>query len=132
MGCDIHLYVEKKNKNGKWKFVKDDSNVREFYDEYTNRNYSLFGILAGVREHDNAPISSPKGLPYDSSSDVDKFFKSWDCDAHSTSYLTLRELFEYNWSKVRNAHIFDFLRIIPELMVLGKPDDVRIVFWFDN
>lgn len=60
MGCDIHLYVERKLE-GRWvtcdkwsdrwgeglKVERGDSFYRE-------RNYSLFTILAGVRDYSDA------------------------------------------------------------------------------
>lgn len=58
MGCDIHLYVERKNPvSGQWEFVPaeghapqdewDKKNNR--WDWYGGRNYDLFAILADVR-----------------------------------------------------------------------------------
>lgn len=84
MGCDIHFYVENKFE-GKWFNV--------FSDEwYVDRNYLLFGLLAGVRSNLLNPISPIKGLPSDVSPFVLKERESWSVDAHSMSYYLLSEL----------------------------------------
>lgn len=58
MGCDIHLIVQVK-KNNKWEAVKEKPK------EFTQRNYSIFSILANVRNSFNSKYFEPKGLPDD-------------------------------------------------------------------
>jgi len=54
MGCDIHLFVEKRT-NGKWECLNelenDDGYLSTPYEKeiYHERNYSLFALLADVR-----------------------------------------------------------------------------------
>lgn len=78
---------------------------------YNGRNYDLFSILADVRNgygfagvptgsHIN-PISDPKGLPDDVSHEVYMEAKKWGRDGHSHSWLTLRELQEYDWNQAK-------------------------------
>lgn len=62
---------------------------------YSGRNYELFGILAGVRDRNNDMIDDPRGLPEDVSSVTKKESDRWDSDGHSHSWLTLKELKEY-------------------------------------
>jgi len=111
MGCDIHVYVEFKiwygeNKD-KW-FDGDHYRFNPFFgsDEYEKkmeivpiydgRNYSLFSVLAGVRNYGgNIPISEPKGIPEDCCEQIKTECESWDCDGHSHSYFTLKELLDY-------------------------------------
>jgi hypothetical protein len=63
---------------------------------YDNRNYSLFATLADVRNYDDTEyICEPKGFPKNASTYVEREYDSWGFDAHSCSYLTLRELIEY-------------------------------------
>lgn len=214
MGCDIHLYVEKKNiETGKW-VNADEWNVSNYDDEYcyvTNpiydgRNYELFAILADVRNRMNIiPICQRRGMPYDASKEVISENEHWRGDAHSHSWLTLKELMEYDWTQVAAMHGVvdglefkrwnkygrkegrapksycqgayganikniseermveltedkntneDYLRAcycyiewkepyyrlcsmflgesIPRMWRLGTPENVRIVFWFDN
>lgn len=74
---------------------------------YDGRNYDLFAMLADVRNGYGfagmdtgdgfKPISQPKGIPDQSSSAYEKLVDMWDGDGHSHSYLTLKELLEYDW-----------------------------------
>lgn len=222
MGCDIHLYVEKKIE-GKWVSAdtwdgneyedgtKDVSADKSFYND---RNYELFSILAGVRNRFNLdPIIEPRGFPENASKELKNQYKKWDGDAHSTSWLTLQELIQFDWTKTANKSGFvsgdvyfewlehgekygqnpesycqgtsttiinrtemdsrledikklttDYLQLkllvknilgriyceveweqtyhrmcnyfwsecMPKLFRVGKPKDVRLVFWFDN
>ena len=173
---------------------------------YDGRNYRLFSLLADVRNgikshfrdpatgHYIEPISIPRGLPDDVSPEVLEVSDFWECDGHSRSYFTLKELQDYkhkdkikyrnlvtkseyeeflktgspkSWCGGSNAKIIsneemerwirgeisfedgEFIQtlleweedveftglnnIISELIKLGgEPDNVRIVFWFDN
>jgi hypothetical protein len=111
MGCDIHLFTEiKKSINSQDKWVNADNwRYNPYYQEgndegermlnidslYSGRNYELFGILAGVRDHNNDSIDDPRGLPEDVSEVTKKESDRWDGDGHSHSWLTLKELREY-------------------------------------
>jgi hypothetical protein len=125
MGCDIHLYVEKRDANGTWKAI--DNFKREEPDEgeetgrlhveyreqfYNGRNYNLFAILADVRNGRGFagiktgegfnPIADPRGVPDDASPEYKEIVEQWDCDGHSHSYHTLRQLLDYDWTQVTN------------------------------
>lgn len=222
MGCDIHLYVERRE-NGQWvsadKWTEDEW-MKEHYPEearprvhhddrfYSGRNYDLFAILANVRNGSGfagvitgtglIPIAMPRGVPEDVSPEYEAEVESWGSDGHSHSWLTVRELLDYNWDQVttkigivdldtymklreapdkgpdsycggiagrgvvlwtaaeveeaidtkqepRCTHVQmswnDKYRTrvpgfieetIPKLQALGEPEDVRIVFFFDN
>jgi len=101
MGCDIHLYVEKKSVDGQWICVAKDA--------YGGRNYNLFSILADVRNGRGFagcktgegfnPISKPKGLPADVSAVVQEESDGWSGDGHSHSYLTLSEILGFDWTQ---------------------------------
>lgn len=93
MGCDIHLFVECKQKNI-WK-----TNTKILV--YDWRNYVLFALLANVRngDHNFKPISNPRGLPKDVTQKVQAQAVSWGADGHSHSFLTLQEILNYNWGK---------------------------------
>lgn len=105
MGCDIHAFLEYKNNDGVW----EDANIFEFdnYDQafqimdvYDGRDYELFAVLANVRnDNGNRPISEPRGVPDDVSGNIKEEIKKWDCDGHSHSYYTLRELLDYTKPK---------------------------------
>lgn len=110
MGCDIHLFTERKrsiDKIEKWVNIdyfklnpyygidKYESQL-EVVELYGSRNYRLFSILANVRNyHDNKFISLPKGFPEDSSEFVKSEKERWDGDGHSHSYFTLKELKDF-------------------------------------
>jgi hypothetical protein len=155
MGCDIHLCAEVR-RSGKWEraepLIEDRSHeptmVREQF--YNDRNYILFTVLAGVRDNNQAiqTISSPRGVPHDVSSEWKEQVDSWAGDGHSHSWLSFRELYEFEgWDKI----IYDWDQSLPiksyckefyidtmkKLASLCSdpsitPDDVRVVFFFDS
>ena len=172
MGCDIHSFAEIK-KNGKWEKVENYFSLSDFDKEWYKkekgdspfdwRSYSMFSFLAGVRNYDCCePISKPRGLPDDISDDVKSYYKEWVYDAHSASFLTAKELLEFNYDKefwnrritkyvgnyINGAALAEegegkfltyrenlgewFFKHLNELKELGDPENVRIVFWFDN
>ncbi|NMA74322.1 MAG: hypothetical protein GX963_09225 [Bacteroidales bacterium] len=110
MGCDIHLFTERKrsiNNEQKWVNV-DNWKLNPYYKEndeeskynlnsaYRHRNYALFSILADVRNSSkNKPISEPKGLPEDISEVVKAESDKWNGDGHSHSFFTMKELYDY-------------------------------------
>jgi hypothetical protein len=117
MGCDVHLYTEKKKTiNGEEKWVNADYwSINPHFGEdeyepeleiislYSHRNYDLFNILAEVRG--NGPsISPPRGLPNDVSDIVKKESDRWVGDGHSHSYFTLAELKEYYRNNSYTSH----------------------------
>lgn len=107
MGCDIHLCVEVKSSsprsNGRWRSVPPDPAFKGYGEGWgIDRNYSLFAILANVRNYGGSgfnPIADPKGWPADASGPSNKLYERWDGDAHSASHLTLRELTEFDWEQ---------------------------------
>ena len=95
MGCDIHLFLEKRlSKNEVWQLDENHTIKIEDDEEYLNevdatgRDYSLFSVLAGVRRMADYPcIYERRGLPYD----VSELLKVPQQDGHSHSWLTLDE-----------------------------------------
>lgn len=122
MGCDIHLYVEKRKRNAggwvsadKWTpspYEFDKGLLRVDYDDrfYSGRNYDLFAILANVRNGIGfaglttgmgfVPIAEPRGLPKDVCASVKAESDLWGIDGHSHSWFTVAELLEYDWTQV--------------------------------
>lgn len=120
MGCDIHMYVEykkelpikdSKEREEKWlcgdyfkynpyKDIFDDEKEFERMELLGHRNYSLFATLAGVRDYSElvTPVSKPKGFPSDCCDYVNEEKKQWDGDAHTHSWLTLKEIKKYQAS----------------------------------
>jgi hypothetical protein len=152
MGCDIHVYAERKINGKYW-----SAGVPECLGYMS---YRLFGFLAGVRNYSAVePISLPRGIPEDASPLVKGEHEGWSCDAHNASWLSIEELAEFDYSKEtedRRCSVTkgnftdggctcepgqgdkmsyeqflgeDFVKAIQEM----KEDGVdRIVFWFDN
>jgi hypothetical protein len=106
MGADIHLYVERKLKNGDWAFVRDlnetinGEGLRPWgggaqraaggFWTLSGRNYNLFSLLAGVRG--DGPEA--KGLPGDVSDYLEEEADVYGSDGHSHSWSTPLELME--------------------------------------
>lgn len=113
MGCDIHFYTEKRNaETGKWEIVGDVTREDGWVSGtslYDGRSYNLFAILANVRNGRGfagcktgegfVPISEPRGIPEDASAEYREIAECWDCDGHSHSHHTLRQLLDYDWTQ---------------------------------
>ena len=119
MGTDIHMIAEVR-KDGVWHTFLDDIFVkwegtqfeRQTCIPYDGRNYGLFAILADVRngvgfagfrtgEKFN-PISKPKGYPEDIAKESYGFLGD-EWRHHSASYLTLKEIFDFDWTQIHRS-----------------------------
>lgn len=147
MGCDIHVYTEKRNDLGHWETVNEDTDgAYTSNDKNVWRNYQLFGLMAGVRREIDGHFEE-RGLPEDVSEAVKKESDSWDGDGHTHSYLTLDEMME-KVIDAKNKHIlgdssieaYDASRSLDADIINGvfTPEEIsdsgnyRLVFWFDN
>jgi hypothetical protein len=150
MGCDIHLYLERKAEvRGETKWV----GLGEIRSAASNRNYALFARLAGVRG--DGPEA--KGMPEDASDLSVMAAEDYGDDWHSHSYCSLKEfLVTYvkttmpeqvtvmaaelleNKSDVLDKlarDLFDLWDVFDKEYwgSTGKhPPEFRCVFWFDN
>lgn len=114
----------------------------------TTMNYSRFAVLANVRNYDNVQyISEPKGLPPDCCSEAREAAEGMGEYAYSHSWLTLRELEEFQAAHpelddeilmplIREMQYrifrYDELDFLPdEKGFTGGGDSIRIVFFFD-
>lgn len=155
MGCDIHLVVQKRiDSNAPWTCVQkvitdeyeDSKTTLESW--YDTRNYTVFAILANVRNGGRFKfISDPRGIPEDMKGQVDdrdSYLGFW-LGEHSHSFVSLRELMNVDWSeevgnralgpKIGDAAGDFYSEFLPKLAALGREvgeDNVRIVFGFDN
>lgn len=168
MGCDIHMYVEYRSitnidtgwRCGDYFRVVDplaEKPVIKRIELYGDRDYSLFAVLADVRNsHLIDYISEPRGLPDDVTEYVKREYGAWGNDAHSCSYFTLQELIDYHdVHKPKDLMGYDVLKpLIDKLkqraneidliwefewdnsltrgIAYKKAERIRIVFWFDN
>lgn len=128
MGCDIHGFTEVK--------------IKEQWHAYSalniDRHYALFGRLAGVRSNEHEPIVEPRGLPENISIVTDWQYREWDSDAHTTSWLThkeMAEIQEYAENKLGYKcyeRIFGYLDGNDWDELPDGIEDARVIFWFDN
>ncbi len=153
MGCDIHMYIERKmhiNKVEKWfdisayqrnpyfeQFQEDGESEWNVFDFYKDRNYRLFELLAGVRGHASNAISLAKGLPEDVSDGIKKASDEYGADGHSHSHYLFSELLAIDWPKFNDKYeTLDVwvkaLAYLKERIGWYGTDKIRIVFWFDN
>ena len=173
MGCYIHIWAEIK-KNNRWHLVDKEFTLSEYdrerlgvnkgHSPFNWQNYGLFGFLGDVRNYSCSEyLSKDRGLPNDVSSRLKLGHKQWGLDAHSASYIILKELIEFDYDKTfwdrritkqtgpntwsgaalaeeGEGEIITYRQFLgdrffihlEELKSLGDPEDVRIVFWFDN
>ena len=168
MGCDIHLVLEKYDDNlCEWVGLHDynlppsealmsrvDPNIIDnTYFKVSNRDYTFFAHLAGVRavvpKGSVITYPSPKGLPPDASSLALHKHSLWEHDVHSASWMSLKE-FTFIYAREVKENLDELVaeRISSGDMpltwamyrevsgeYLSDGDDVdkyRIVFWFDN
>lgn len=124
MGCDIHLYVEKKI-NREWVYA-DKIDV--------GRDYELFGFLAGVRGEQQH--FEQKGFPDDASPKVREICEGYGVDGHSHSWLTLEELQTVGWEDdkvmIKESGIMANKQWekFQETIKIGKPDySLRFPYW---
>jgi hypothetical protein len=179
MGCSIHSFAEKRNKEtNKWEMVGDVFTLSDYYKKHMKKeknshpfyrqSYSTLAFLADVRNYNHCePLVEPKGIPKDVCETIRSEWENWFGDGHSASFLTAKELLEFDYDKEfwnrrisRTTIMPDGIKFtdgastanegegaiisyrenldemffihLEELKSLGEPDDVRIVFWFDN
>lgn len=150
MGCDIHLYIEKKINDGVWVPCHWESKYRNNDGDYdynklwedplcVGRNYDLFAILANVRNYGfSDPIDYPRGLPKDVSKYVNNKSKKYGIDGHSHSYYLLSEIMDnkHYFVDINYQRVSYFIdEFIPAALKEANTNDltaVRIVFFFDS
>ena len=153
MGCDIHYVIEVKDKDmgsDEWVGVYGSGNPFNLpydpknpypFDTLGFRDYDFFGAIAGVRRA--GPPA--KGLPDDMSSMAKMYSNMWEDDAHSHSYLPLKDFIHLkiktNPILTAEAVKMKFKGEDPVNWMLDHYgewvshvgiDNFRVVFWFDN
>lgn len=159
MGCDIHIWAERKTDEG-YETIKGVQ-FAEGAAPFDWRSYGMYGFLADVRNYSGVPpIADRRGFPDDASGIITGDYDDWSGDAHSASWLTVAELaaFDYEqpvedrrvsvqlsanmWSGAGTADPGagemmtwrDFLgdQFFADLKTLKDCGADRVVFWFDN
>lgn len=138
MGCDIYIYAEVRSKGVGdnaltcWQKVGDvfDSDLGKTDQPYKGRNYDLFGILADVRNGVGfagcdtgdgfKPIDEQRGIPKDASPEIKSMSEC--VDWHSHSYLTLKELLDYDWFQKTVIRGWVNLEEFKTFIKKGEPD----------
>jgi hypothetical protein len=139
MGCDIHLYFEKKNNQGKWEKIEIDERLLP-----DDRDYQVFSFLAGVRnywkEFQIEPQFADRGIPEDSSCPIGETNNFWIGD-HSFTHAYLNEILVAPWSTylLDECYFIIFCAyVLPRLcsfyIFLTKEEErnIRVIMGFDN
>lgn len=159
MGCDIHLYRERKV-HGEWE--SDTIEEQESGEEYMNyqgfrlkggRSYVLFAALSAVRSYDKFVIQPPaedRGWPDDVCGVNQRCSDQWDGDGHSHGWLSIAEVhsLKEQWeqaivlhegtNRIDPAYTVAEIENLIESMHTGDyfqdvhPDEGRILFFYDN
>lgn len=160
MGTDIHTNIEVFNKKtDKWErkalyYKDDDGNFKEAWSVLDDRNYELFGRLAGIRTIEK-PFVYPRGLPDNLSDETKQLYGngSW---YHCATWYDYCELCLYSQTEkaiveneLYNADLDEYIMtdrwnvVEPFINAIDKvleaygiycpePGDVRIIIWFDS
>ena len=153
MGCDIHMFIEKKasEKYDIWEQValyrvNKNNHKLEVAPFYDGRDYELFSLLAGVRGW-HEPFVDLRGLPNNMSSEVEKESAWYESFSHSHTWYDLFELKLFIQDfKNKNENedgiferldglydfIIDYLDFAGEYIFNIKPNQYRIIMWFDS
>ena len=139
MATDIHIHVEyqQRSKRGRLHWVHANEEFER------DRNYDMFGILAGLRS-DIEPIFPPRGLPEDISLETEQSHKDWGEGAHTESWLNTQEfgacleaVEEIYKERCPDEYEEEYLKGYRLIYRYMKDSDdegepARIIFWFDN
>lgn len=129
MGCDIHWHVETRYIGDAW---GDEEHGWEYnrclsIETDPHRDYTLFGLLAGVRGGDD-PVYPPRGMPEDSQIDMGE-------DVHTPSWLTPEELIDVLHAFTVDIQDYDSASYLWQRFYILRElreHEVRVVFWFDS
>ena len=130
MGCDIHVMVEVRKQYGNnptelkttgwknadnwrfniWRGIFEDESKMELKSIFNDRNYELFGFLAGVRNYGHNPcFGFNRGFPEDADAPTRAEFEIHGEDAHTPGFCTLAELKE-KIATVKTVHRSGFVK----------------------
>ena len=121
MGCDIHLYFEERDSNGDWEQIIIDERLIP-----NDRNYALFGFLAGITGCEFDPLFGGRGLPKETSylEDIDD-----DLGDYGYTYAYLDEIINAPWKENSLEHCYFHLfckEILPRICGYYSWDDMKI------
>lgn len=139
MGCDIHAVVRVKPKKGP-PYV--------FTDVQIDRDYELFGILAGIRDNTAPNIQLPRGLPKDirlianRRNEIAVLLEKdgytpelyW-LGEHSFSHLPIKDILSFfNRRKKLARNHSEFIKTLKDIVAKapGKVEELELIFGFDS
>jgi hypothetical protein len=130
MGADCHSFFieQKRYGSGTW---WDVARIE------TGRDYTAFGLLAGVR-HGELDHIEPRGYPSDMGWGAENHSKEGSGDCHSETWLTTDEMVECQrrYAIATSGQSYDALAFAIMVMRMAEerhPEKpVRAVFCFDN
>jgi len=123
MGTDAHPVIEVKGRNGRWG-LRDSKDGRrssrrrredrgedvpydewlaewpDYLNELSERNYALFGVLAGVRWRSVDALFANRGFPEDAAKATLKALDAESHEYHSHTHFTVQELLDADWDTV--------------------------------
>jgi hypothetical protein len=120
MGCDIHGIIERKT-NGLWINAGDLQG---------QRNYWIFGILAGVRATGLPTIDQPRGIPgcqgvpFDNKNRSTPFLITDEKEKACLVYLTMVKM----WGVDGHSHSFTLLEELKNVPLDDHQDDRFTIF----
>jgi hypothetical protein len=162
----MHAFIEEKH-DGQWVFgppvyeidFRRTERGRERFNEpdevaancpLDQRNYALFGFMAGIRS-DTTPCIQllyrlgtgvwSRGTPDGMSPETEIEYGEWSGDAHSHSWLTLEELTTGLMASNLAGEAEEFSSLLSfslkQMRARAKEaglaaTEMRVVFWFDN
>lgn len=110
MGCDIHAVLE-----AKLPYDIDSEEKPETFLHWHNigdpgigRNYEVFAVLGNVRNEEGIPFIGEGRFgdddDVDSSDEFRSYLRQWKGDAHSASWVTLKEMKDFNADQTVYSH----------------------------
>ena len=148
MGCDIHCFVEKADKDYNFWYQVKLYRVDRYYNDlevvraYEDRDYNLFSILAGVRGP-HEPLIEPRGLPGHLSMDVERESELFGSDAHTQTWYDLNELILLKRMHRNEEDYISFVNFVDQILtyldfagesIYGNVEvgRYRVIIWFDS
>jgi hypothetical protein len=138
MGCDIHLYIEKRNKYGKWEELKVPEELLP-----DDRHYWVFYFLAGIRGSDEMkfkPQFEDRHFPDDTSLPVEQDQENYLMCMYGYTHAYVDEILNAPWkeAELEEDYFYIFFKhVLRRLLSLEdryrlKDRDIRVLIGFDS
>lgn len=111
----VALHPNEPSEAGEFVVLPEDRAIDQNLFERSERDI-LVAALGGSNMEGLAPVSSSKGVPEDCCKEIKKEIDRWGEEGFSHSYLSLKELINYDWSQkvkvekyVENSKVDSFI-----------------------